>query len=140
MRVILFGATGMVGSGVLLECLDEPRIASVISVVRQSGGVAHPKLRELVHDDFLGYLPIRAEPRRNVLFRLGRRHRRQRPAAARARCRHNIFIFRSTRARPNRRRLRSERATSSICSRRRHRLDRADRAMGLARRRNRDGG
>ena len=61
MRVIVFGTTGMVGSGVLLECLDDPRIASVVSVVRQPGGVTHPKLREIVHDDFFDYLKIRAE-------------------------------------------------------------------------------
>ena len=61
MRVILFGATGMVGSGVLLECLDDPRVVSVVSVVRQPGGVSHAKLRELVHDDFLDYTPICAD-------------------------------------------------------------------------------
>jgi uncharacterized protein YbjT (DUF2867 family) len=61
MRVILFGATGMVGSGVLLECLDDPRVVSVVSVVRQRGGVTHPKLRERVHDDFLHFAPICAD-------------------------------------------------------------------------------
>lgn len=61
MRVVLFGATGMIGSGVLLECLDDPRIESVVSVVRQAGGVAHPKLCERVHDDFLDYVPVCAD-------------------------------------------------------------------------------
>jgi uncharacterized protein YbjT (DUF2867 family) len=61
MRVVLFGATGMVGSGVLLECLEDPRVESVVSVVRHPGGVAHPKLRELVHEDFLDYVPVCAD-------------------------------------------------------------------------------
>ena len=61
MRVVLFGATGMIGSGVLIECLDDPRIEQVVSVVRHPSGVSHPKLRELVHDDFLDYVPICAE-------------------------------------------------------------------------------
>jgi uncharacterized protein YbjT (DUF2867 family) len=61
MRVVLFGATGMIGSGVLLECLDDPRIESVVSVVRHVSGVVHPKLRELVHHDYLDYVPICAE-------------------------------------------------------------------------------
>jgi uncharacterized protein YbjT (DUF2867 family) len=58
MRVILFGATGMLGSGVLLECLDDPGIDAVVSVVRRRTGVAHPKLKELVHEDFLDFVPI----------------------------------------------------------------------------------
>jgi uncharacterized protein YbjT (DUF2867 family) len=58
MRVLLFGATGMIGSGVLLECLDDPAIESVASVVRRPTGKSHPKLTELVHEDFLDYVPI----------------------------------------------------------------------------------
>jgi uncharacterized protein YbjT (DUF2867 family) len=61
MRVVLFGATGMIGSGVLLECLEDPRVELVVSVVRHAGGMAHPKLRELVHDDFLDYVPVCAD-------------------------------------------------------------------------------
>ncbi|MEJ2186560.1 MAG: epimerase [Gemmatimonadota bacterium] len=55
MNVVLFGATGMVGSGVLLECLDDPRVASVLVVGRRSCGVTHPKLTEVLHDDFFDY-------------------------------------------------------------------------------------
>jgi len=58
MRVILFGASGMLGSGVLLECLDDPDIESIVSVVRRPTGRSHAKLTELVHDDFLDYVPI----------------------------------------------------------------------------------
>jgi putative NADH-flavin reductase len=52
MKVAIFGATGMVGKGVLLECLDDPRVESVLVVVRSPIGVSHPKLREIIHEDF----------------------------------------------------------------------------------------
>lgn len=55
MNVVLFGATGMVGSGVLQSCLADSRVASVVVIGRSSCGVAHPKLREIVHDDFFDY-------------------------------------------------------------------------------------
>jgi uncharacterized protein YbjT (DUF2867 family) len=61
MRVVLFGATGMVGSGVLLECLDSPRVSSVLAVGRSSTGVRHSKLREILHHDFLELDSIREE-------------------------------------------------------------------------------
>ena len=51
----------MVGSGVLLECLDSPRVDSVVSVSRSSTGVTHPKLREVLHRDFLEFKTIRNE-------------------------------------------------------------------------------
>jgi uncharacterized protein YbjT (DUF2867 family) len=51
MRVLLFGATGMVGRGVLLECLDDPRVQDVCVVSRRPYGIAHVKLREIVRDD-----------------------------------------------------------------------------------------
>ena len=44
MKVVLFGASGMVGGGVLLECLDDPRVESVLVVGRRACGVSHPKL------------------------------------------------------------------------------------------------
>jgi uncharacterized protein YbjT (DUF2867 family) len=51
-KVILFGATGMVGAGVLRECLRDDRVREVLSVQRSSSGTKHPKLRELVRSDF----------------------------------------------------------------------------------------
>jgi uncharacterized protein YbjT (DUF2867 family) len=52
MKVILFGATGMVGQGVLRECLRDPEVESVLVVVRGAGtGQRHDKLQELVHAD-----------------------------------------------------------------------------------------
>lgn len=59
MKILLFGATGMVGSGVLAECLADPRVTQVVSIVRQAGGVAHPKLREVRHADFFDYASLR---------------------------------------------------------------------------------
>jgi uncharacterized protein YbjT (DUF2867 family) len=58
MKVVLFGASGMVGSGALLECLDDARVSSVLVVGRSTTGVTHPKLQELLHRDFFDYSPI----------------------------------------------------------------------------------
>ncbi|HEX2873886.1 MAG TPA: NAD-dependent epimerase/dehydratase family protein [Polyangiaceae bacterium] len=52
MKVILTGATGMVGEGVLLECLANPAVSRVLSVSRRSCGHAHPKLSECLVPDF----------------------------------------------------------------------------------------
>lgn len=53
MKVIITGATGMVGEGVLLECLAHPQITEVLSVSRKPTGIAHPKLKEYIVKDFL---------------------------------------------------------------------------------------
>ncbi len=53
MRVILTGATGMVGEGVLLACLENPAVTEVLSVSRRSCGRTDPKLKELLAPDFL---------------------------------------------------------------------------------------
>jgi len=50
-RVVLFGATGMVGQGVLRECLLDRDVESVLVIVRNSGLPRHEKLREIVHQD-----------------------------------------------------------------------------------------
>ena len=55
MKVLLFGATGMVGQGVLRECLLDPEVSQVLSVGRRATGLAHPKLRELVVPDMFDY-------------------------------------------------------------------------------------
>ena len=52
-RVIITGTTGMVGEGVMLECLADPHISEVLSVSRKPTGVAHPKLKEYIVPDFL---------------------------------------------------------------------------------------
>jgi uncharacterized protein YbjT (DUF2867 family) len=61
MKVILFGSTGMVGQGVLRECLLDPGVESVLAVGRSPTGQRHPKLREIVHDDFIDYSAIESE-------------------------------------------------------------------------------
>lgn len=58
MNVVLFGASGMVGQGVLLECLEDPEVQRVVSVVRRPTGVTNAKLTEVVHGDFLDYAAI----------------------------------------------------------------------------------
>lgn len=55
MKVILFGATGMVGQGVLRECLLDPRVEAVLSVGRNTLGQSHPKLTEWVQKDLFDY-------------------------------------------------------------------------------------
>jgi len=58
MKVILFGTTGMVGQGVLRECLIDPEVESVLSVVRRSSGQTHQKLKEITHDNFFDFSKI----------------------------------------------------------------------------------
>ncbi|MFF2082407.1 epimerase [Nocardia sp. NPDC058176] len=52
MRIIVFGATGMVGQGVLEACLLDDSVTDVLAIGRSATGRAHPKLREIRHDDF----------------------------------------------------------------------------------------
>jgi uncharacterized protein YbjT (DUF2867 family) len=60
MKVIIFGATGMVGKGVLLECLGDERVEHVLLVTRHPIDVIHPKLRDLIHQDFFDYSGIQS--------------------------------------------------------------------------------
>jgi len=61
MKIILFGATGMVGQGVLRECLLDPDVETVLAVGRSPTGQQHAKLREIVHDNFLDYSAIESQ-------------------------------------------------------------------------------
>ena len=61
MKVVIFGATGMVGKGVLFECLEEARVESVLVLVRRPGDVRHPKLREIVHNDFFDFSAVQPQ-------------------------------------------------------------------------------
>ena len=60
-KVIVTGSTGMVGEGVLLECLDNPAVAEVLVVNRRSLGRSHPKLKEIVHGDFFDLSAIESQ-------------------------------------------------------------------------------
>ena len=61
MKVILFGATGMVGQGVLRECLLDPEVESVLSIGRSASGQQHPKLRELLRSDLFDYSAVESQ-------------------------------------------------------------------------------
>jgi putative NADH-flavin reductase len=58
MKVIIFGATGMVGQGVLRESLLDDEISSLLTVGRTTTGITSPKLLEIQHSDLLDYGPI----------------------------------------------------------------------------------
>lgn len=51
-KAIITGATGMVGEGVLLTCLDHPDVEQILVINRKPGGISHPKLKEIIHKDF----------------------------------------------------------------------------------------
>jgi hypothetical protein len=57
-RAIITGSTGMVGEGVLHECLQHPLVDSVLVINRKPCGVIHPKLKEIIHADFFDLSPI----------------------------------------------------------------------------------
>jgi uncharacterized protein YbjT (DUF2867 family) len=58
MNVIITGATGMVGKGVLLECLDHKNVEKVIVIGRNTIGMQHSKLKEIIHKDFSDFSGI----------------------------------------------------------------------------------
>lgn len=58
LRVIITGATGMVGEGVLHECLQHPDVEKVLVINRKSCGVTNDKLIEVIHTDFLDLTPV----------------------------------------------------------------------------------
>jgi uncharacterized protein YbjT (DUF2867 family) len=61
MKLILFGATGMVGAGVLREALADPDVDAILSVGRRSSGVTHAKLRELQVPDLFNVAAVESE-------------------------------------------------------------------------------
>jgi uncharacterized protein YbjT (DUF2867 family) len=58
MNVLIFGASGMVGQGVLRECLLDSGVEHVTTIGRSASGDTHPKLRDLVHRDMWNYSAI----------------------------------------------------------------------------------
>lgn len=57
-KAILFGATGLAGSGVLLECLKNPEVEKLTVITRRSTGKSQEKLTEIIHSDYLDYSGI----------------------------------------------------------------------------------
>jgi len=57
-RAIITGATGMVGEGVLHECLNHPDVEKVLIINRRPSGISHPKLTEIIHKDFFDFTTI----------------------------------------------------------------------------------
>jgi nucleoside-diphosphate-sugar epimerase len=62
-RVIITGSTGMVGRGVLLECLESPDVESILLVSRKPCDITHRKIRDILHRDFSDFSSIRDQLR-----------------------------------------------------------------------------
>ncbi|TMV50059.1 NAD-dependent epimerase/dehydratase family protein [Paenibacillus mesophilus] len=60
-RAIVTGATGMVGEGVVHECLNHPGVEAVLVINRKPCGITHPKLKELLVRDFFDLASIANE-------------------------------------------------------------------------------
>jgi len=60
-RVIITGATGMVGKGVLFECLDHESISEVLVIGRNAVDIDHPKLKQLEHRDFSDFTTVKEQ-------------------------------------------------------------------------------
>lgn len=57
-KAIITGTTGMVGEGVLHECLQHADVEQVLVINRRPCGVTHPKLKEIIHADFHNLFPL----------------------------------------------------------------------------------
>lgn len=57
-NAIITGATGMVGKGVLIECLENKNVEKVLVLVREETGLKHPKLKEIIHKDFTDFSSV----------------------------------------------------------------------------------
>lgn len=58
LNVIVTGATGMVGEGVAHECLQHPAVVHILLINRKPSGFVHPKVTELIHDNFYDLSPV----------------------------------------------------------------------------------
>src|SRR5580692_2735121 len=61
MKILVFGATGMVGQGVLRECLLDPGVDLVTTVGRTPTGLQNPKLREVAHKNLWDYSSVETQ-------------------------------------------------------------------------------
>jgi len=60
-KAIITGTTGMVGEGVLHECLQDPSIDKILVINRRPCGITHDKLREIIHQDFFDFSSIKEQ-------------------------------------------------------------------------------
>jgi uncharacterized protein YbjT (DUF2867 family) len=68
LKIILFGATGMVGRGVLRQCLLDPEVEAVLSIGRKPSGISHSKLDDLVRADMFDFDITRVKPGYDTCF------------------------------------------------------------------------
>jgi len=61
LNVIITGATGIVGEGVLHECIQHPHIDNILIITRKSTGYSHPKVKEIIHTDFSNFARLKAQ-------------------------------------------------------------------------------
>lgn len=61
LKAIITGTTGMVGEGVLHECLQDPQVEEVLIINRKPSGISHPKLKEIIHANFFDLSSIAAQ-------------------------------------------------------------------------------
>jgi hypothetical protein len=59
MKAVLLGSSGMVGKGVLMECLEDSRVQEILLVNRKSAGISHPKVKEIIHADFENFYSLK---------------------------------------------------------------------------------
>ena len=57
-RVLIAGASGMVGKRILDKCLASPQVSNVVSLVRKESTITHPKLQEVLVADFKDYTSL----------------------------------------------------------------------------------
>ncbi|WP_205945594.1 Rossmann-fold NAD(P)-binding domain-containing protein [Pedobacter frigiditerrae] len=60
-KAIITGVTGMVGEGVLYECLNSNKVEAILVINRKPCGYAHPKLKEVIHQDFFDFSTIEGQ-------------------------------------------------------------------------------
>lgn len=58
MKAIITGSTGMIGKGLLLESIDDKRIKKILLINRNAIGITHPKVTEIIHNDFSDFTSI----------------------------------------------------------------------------------
>ncbi|MER3329681.1 MAG: epimerase [Candidatus Kapaibacterium sp.] len=61
MKVVITGSTGMVGKAVLLESIDDTRVTDILLINRSPLGISHPKVKEVIHKDFMDFSPIQEQ-------------------------------------------------------------------------------